>query len=488
MTSSSVNRQVLIVEDDAATRDALALLVGRRGHRVFTADTLAQARATLEQHPDLDFVLTDLGLPDGDGLSLLAPEAGLTARHAFVVLTGERRIERAVEAMRLGAIDFLNKPVEPDTLALTLTRVERHLDDQDAQRELRRELARHGAFEGLVGRTDAMQAVYALVERVARSRLPVFVLGESGTGKELLARAIHRVSQRRARPFVAINCGAIPDALVESELFGHERGAFTGATTRRAGVFEQADQGTLFLDELPEMPPEHQVSLLRVLEEGRVRPVGSARELPVDVRVVSATNRDPEQAVREGRLREDLFFRLHVFPITLPPLRDRKDDIPLLAAHFVRQVAQSEGGPELPLTDAAMDALRAHTWPGNLRELRNVIARAWLLAPHDTGGSIDRPHLPPAIAQLASPGAARVAPAAAPAPAAATAVAPDTDDAIRVPIGTTLADAERALVEATLARFHGHRERTAQALGITPKTLYNKCRAWGLQPPRNVRS
>ncbi|MGM0575021.1 MAG: sigma-54-dependent transcriptional regulator [Myxococcota bacterium] len=462
----SGRRHALVVEDDADAREALSALLEAHGFRATPAETLAEARARLDEGHAADLIMLDLGLPDGDGMELLGDIEDLPGRRAVIVLTGERRLERAVEAMRSGAFDYLPKPLSPEALEIALQRLEWFFESTEAQRNLRRQLARAGRFQGMVGRSRAMQEVYALVERVAPSRLPVFVRGESGTGKELLARAVHDLSPRKRRPFVAINCGAIPASLVESELFGHERGAFTGATARHDGVFRQADGGTLFLDELPEMPQDTQVKLLRVLESGTVRRVGGREDLPVDVRIVSATNRHPEEAVREGLLREDLFFRLHVVPVTLPPLRERRADVPLLAETFLEAATEETGTPVASLTPAAVEALKAWHWPGNVRELRNVMARAALLS----GGEPITP------AHLGLP--------AAPSPTAAGGPARSPGDAIRVPVGATLREAERLVVEAYLERFRGHRARTARALGITPKTLYNKCKTWGLDPDR----
>jgi len=462
-------RQALVVEDEPASRDALATLVGHRGVEVRTAGSVKEARALLAAEPALDLAFVDLGLPDGDGMDLIAEVVAGAPGCAVVVITGERRLERAVEAMRRGASDFLSKPLEPRVLELTLDRLGRHLDDRDEQRRLRRELMAHGTYQGMVGRSAPIRRVFEQVERVAPSGLPTFILGESGTGKELLAHAIHAVSRRRAGPFIAVNCGAIPHQLAESELFGHERGAFTGAVRSQPGAFERADGGTLFLDEVTEMPLDIQVTLLRVLETGRIQRVGGQRELNVDVRMVCATNRDPEEAVREGRFREDLFYRLHVIPIALPPLRERRDDIPLLARHLLADLARQDKARITELSADTLAALAAHAWPGNVRELRNTLARASVLA---LGEAIE-----PEDLGLQRPSAGRrVGDGGAPLPPA-----PDRGTAlVRIPLEATLADAERLLIEASLTHHGGHRGKTARALGIAPKTLYNKCKAYGI--------
>ena len=469
MNAAPRPRRVLVVEDDAESSAPLAELLEQRGYEPLIAGTLAHAAQALDAAPP-DLILLDMGLPDGDGMDLLTRVAARPGRHFVVVLTSDRKLERAVEAMRLGAVDYVTKPLHPGALEAMLTRVGRLLDDADERRALRRELARHGTFEGLVGRSRAMREVYELADRGAPSRLPIFIGGESGTGKELLARAIHRLSPRRGRPFVALNCGAIPSGLAESELFGHERGAFTGAAARREGAFEQANGGTLLLDELGEMPLDLQVRLLRVLENGTIRRVGGTSDIPIDVRIVSATNRAPTEALTTGRLREDLFYRVYVFPIELPPLRERGDDVVLLAEHFAREAATADGHRPSGLSDDARAALLRYPWPGNVRELRNAMTRASLIA---HGETIRLEHLPPTLATDA------LAVGAPPAGQGARPAGGD-DAEVRVALGTSLEAAERLLVDRTLAHFGGHRERTARALGITPKTLFNKCKAYGL--------
>jgi len=445
--------RALVVEDEAPSRAAVALLLESAGFAVTSLDSCRAVRELVaaSEPPDLDVAIVDLGLPDGDGLDLIQPLSALPRGCLVVVLSGERKLDRAVEAMRRGAVDYLVKPLDHATLGLLLSRLERQLDERDERRRLERELMRHGTYQGLIGRSPPMLAIYDRLARAAPSDLPVFVRGESGTGKELVARAVHQVSRRRRGPFVAINCGAIPAQLAESELFGHERGAFTGASRPQAGAFERANGGTLFLDELAEMPLELQVVLLRALEGGVIQRVGGLKEVTVDVRVVAATNRDPAEAVAQGRLRQDLLYRLDVIPIELPPLRERGDDVLLIARHLLGDV---------PLDASATRALMAHAFPGNVRELKNLLARASVMRRGELITALDLGLPDPAHAPSPRP------PAAAP-------------EALVIAADATLAEVERLVVMATLER-HGHnRSATARALAIAPKTLYNKLKAWG---------
>ncbi len=445
--------RALLVEDDAASREAVELLLDGAGFEVRSLGSSAAASAFVaaDPPPELDVAIIDLGLPDGDGIDLIKPLGALPRGCLVVVLSGERKLERAVEAMRRGAVDYLPKPLDPASLRVLLSRLERQLDERDERRRLERELVRYGSYQGLIGRAPAMLEIYDRIERAGPTDLPVFVRGESGTGKELVARAIHQVSRRRRGPFVAVNCGAIPAQLAESELFGHERGAFTGAMRPQSGAFERADGGTLFLDELTEMPLEVQVVLLRALESGVIQRVGGGKEVKVDVRVVAATNRDPAEAVAQARLRHDLLYRLDVIPIALPPLRERGDDVLLIARHLVGDVA---------LDDSAQRALRAHGFPGNVRELKNLLQRAAVMRRGPAIGAAD-------LGLPDREGARR--------PSASQ---PGAPSALTIPAEATLAEAERLVVIAALERHGGHRAATAQALGIAPKTLYNKLKAW----------
>jgi two-component system response regulator AtoC len=436
---------VLIVEDDVNLRAALAALASREGAVPREAGTLEEARKRLAEAP-IDAVLVDLTLPDGSGLSLLgAPEALGTPE--YIVVTGDGTAESAVQALKRGAIDYLTKPVDRARLRSVLANVQRTRVLKHEAVDLRSQLREFGRFGRLIGRSAAMQRVYDLIERVAPTDAGVFVTGESGTGKELVAETIHLLSRRRTRSFVAVNCGALAPSLIESEFFGHEKGSFTGADRRRVGYFERADGGTLFLDEITEMPQELQVKLLRVLEEEAVTRVGATDLTPVDVRIVAASNRDPHEAVTKGQLREDLLYRLNVFPIDLPPLRAREDDAVLLAEHFLDRVNAREGSRKR-FTPRALARLRALSWPGNVRELENAVERAAILADEAIDGeALPRPHPSEAIAE---------------------------DAALHVRIGTPLEDIERRMILATLESLDGNKRRTAELLGISLKTLYNR--------------
>jgi DNA-binding NtrC family response regulator len=434
----------LVVDDDETFRDSLAELVRREGFRAVPASTLAEARAAVaERTPHV--LLVDVLLPDGSGLELLSVDR-LDETCEVVAITGRASVDTAVEALRQGCRDYLTKPVDRARLKSVLANVARTLSLKDELGDLRSELRSLGRFGPLVGTSLAMQHVYDHVSRVAPTEATVLIVGESGTGKELIAQTIHRLSHRRAQPFVAVNCGGITETLMESELFGHEKGSFTGADRRRAGYFERADSGTLFLDEITEMPLESQVKLLRVLESRRFVRVGGAEEVEADVRVVAATNRDPADAVEQGELRDDLRHRLNVFPIEAPPLRERAEDIPLLAEHFLAEINREMDTPRRWTSDA-LDALQAHSWPGNVRELRNAVHRAAILADRDIGPDV----LPTPSASAGSHG-----------------------PVLRVRVGTSIAEAEKRLLLATLEELGGDKRRAAEMLGISLKTLYNR--------------
>ncbi len=430
----------LIVEDDAEAALLLATQVASRGFSVACAGTLLDARRQLSLQP-VDLLLLDLQLPDGNGLALLE-DKDLLGSPEVVLMTGQPPLASSLRAGRHGGLDCLAKPFSLAQLQESLTR--------------HRPSHRLGL---LVGRSQAMQTVYRQMRRVAPTHFTVFLTGESGTGKELAARTLHDLSRRRARPFVAVNCGALSPHLVESEMFGHERGSFTGAERQHAGFFEQARGGTLFLDEITEMPLPLQVKLLRVLESGSFMRVGATCAQSADVRVVAASNRDPAQAVAQGQLREDLFWRLHVFPLAMPPLSARHEDIPLLAAHLLAEIGQAEGEAR-QLDEAGLAALSRREWPGNVRELRNVLKRAWVLG--------DGPALDPGLLGEPAP------PARGPAPAR------QDGTYLRLPLGISLAEAERQLIEATLVHHGHHREQAAATLGVSLKTLYNRLREYGM--------
>ena len=442
--------RALVVDDDVTSQSALAALVRDEGFEVETAGTLADARSSLEgRSPDV--MLLDVGLPDGSGLDFLRELDGATDAE-IVLITGNGTVDAAVEAIRHGASDYLTKPADIARLQSVLVNVVRRHELKGEIGSLRRELRTLGRFGALIGSSAPMQACYDLIGRVAPTDASVIVVGESGTGKELVAETIHRLSGRKEQAFVALNCGAVSPTLIESELFGHERGSFTGASKEHRGFFERAHGGTLFLDEISEMPMESQVRLLRVLETGRVVRVGGEDDIAIDIRVIAATNRPPDEAVEAGKLREDLLYRLGVFPIHLPPLRDRGSDIVLLAEHFLAELNQAEGTARR-FTREALVRLRRHGWPGNVRELKNAVHRATILADED----IEAEHLP-----LASSAAPECGP----------------DSSMRVAIGTTVADAERRLILATLAEHGGNKERSARTLGISLKTLYNKLKRY----------
>jgi len=442
----------LVVEDDPDFAAALEGLVKLEGFDGRSARSLDAARKQLQEQR-VDVVLVDLELPDGRGTELVGDEDAANAE--FIVVTGHATVDSAVNALRGGALDYLTKPVDRSRLRAALANVLRTRSLKAEVSALRGDLRRLGRFGLMVGASDAMQTVYDLIARVAPTQATALIMGESGTGKELAAQTIHRLSRRHNDPWVAVNCGAISAGLIESELFGHEKGSFTGADRRRTGVFEEASGGTLFLDEITEMPADLQVKLLRTLEESEVTRVGGRAPIAVDVRVIAATNRDPELAVREGRLREDLFYRLHVFPITVPPLRQRDNDIELLAEHFLAE-QNREAGTQKKWTRPALERLRAHSWPGNVRELRNAVQRAFILADGDIG--------PEALNSLVAPAAPR---SAAPVVAAGDGVVP-------IEVGSTLEDSEKRLILATLEHCKGNKNETARLLGISLKTLYNR--------------
>jgi DNA-binding NtrC family response regulator len=439
--------RVLIVDDESDSRDALAELTQRWGYDVQTASDGTEAlRRAIEGHPDV--ILTDLVMPNMDGLWLLRALRAEIPECPVVLLTGRGTIQTAVQAIKEGAYDFIEKPLEIPRLRIVL---ERALEKKETMREvqlLRRRIAALAPGTDMIGSGPAMQRVFELVNKVAPSNASVVIGGQSGTGKEVVARAIHNLSPRKEKPFVALNCSAIPATLIESELFGYERGAFTGADQRRMGNFELAHNGTLFLDEIGELPLELQAKFLRVLEDRKFRRLGGRSEVEVDVRVICATNRDLKEEIRRGRFREDLYFRLHVFTIMLPPLRERREDIPLLVHYFLEKFNSETGKRVQGLTAAALATLQGYAWPGNIRELRNTLERAMILVDGDV---IGEEHLPPDL-QSSRPEAAT----------------------LRVPLGLTMDKVEKEYILASLQKNGGNKARTAEVLGISEKTLYNK--------------
>ena len=375
--------KTLIVEDDASLRKSLETAVRDLGGEPRGVGTARQASDALRESPP-HLLIVDISLPDGDGLEILREARQASPDIDAIVVTGSSAIDHAIEALRAGAADYLLKPLRPVELEAVYQRIAERRRLELELDELRTELQETGRLGEMVGRSEAMQKVFEELRKVARTAAPVLISGASGSGKEVAARTIHRLSRRAGKPFVAFNCGAVSPTLIESELFGHERGSFTGADKRRVGYFEEANEGTLFLDEITEMSAELQVRLLRVLEEKSLRRVGGAQEIRVDVRLLSATNRDPEAAMREGKLREDLYYRLNVFPLRLPPLAERREDIPLLADHFLREIDQQEKAGVRQFDPAAIALLQSHSWPGNVRELRNMVHRAYILTEGDT--------------------------------------------------------------------------------------------------------
>ncbi len=437
---------LLLVDDDPEALEWLTELAKAEGFTVAAADSLRNARIHLARlQPDV--LLTDLQLPDGKGIELVNDIESRESTE-LVVITGHASVESAVEALRLGATDYLVKPVDVDRLKAILRRVPRTGELRQEIGELRDELRRLGRFGHILGSSPVMQKLYDQLGRVAPTSATVLLVGESGTGKELAAQTLHDMSRRKRAPFLPLNCGAVSPQLIESELFGHEKGSFTGADRQHKGYFERANGGTLFLDEITEMPQELQVKLLRVLETGTFTRVGTTQPISSDVRLIAATNRNPEQAVAEGKLRQDLYHRLNVFPIAMPPLRDRGTDIELLAQHFLAALNKQEGAAKA-FAPTAIAALYAHSWPGNVRELRNYVQRAFILADE----LIDADLAPTAV------------------------TAPESAPLLTVRVGTTLDEVGRRLIEATLAEC-GSKRKAADMLGISLKTLYNRLAAY----------
>jgi len=443
---------LLIVDDDQNTLASLARAFRLAGHEATVCDNATRALELVKTQP-FDVMLSDVVMPGKDGLSLLEDLRGLGIALPVVMISGQANIEMAVRATRLGAVDFLEKPLSTDKLLLTLDNVLKLKRLEDENRELRLRVGK----QEIVHAGEAMRRVMAQVDRVAASEARVCILGETGTGKELIARALHDRSSRKDGPFVTLNCAAVPAELIESELFGHEKGSFTGAASRHIGKFEQANHGTLFLDEIGDMPVAMQAKLLRVLEERQVERVGGDRTIPVDVRVIVATHRNLDELVRKGTFRQDLYHRIFVFPLVLPPLRERPGDIPALVAHFAAQVCQLNGWKPRKFLPEAIAALEKYSWPGNVRELRNMIERLLLLADEAVDAGLVRTALPGGEA------------AAAGNPSAQSGTLAQRTDQF-----------EREQILAELKR-HGQRMTdTAKALGLERSHLYKKCQALGI--------
>jgi DNA-binding NtrC family response regulator len=454
--------KLLVVDDESGIRDGLSRLLRKWGYEVRAAASAEEALEIVGTYGPA-MVITDLVLPHMDGMGLLQKLQATTRPPVVLILTAHGTVKTAVEAMRQGAFYYLTKPVDPVQLQVLL---EKSLEQASLAREvdlLRHQLRQKGAFGKLTGESKGMQETYRWIELAAKSTVPVFVYGESGTGKELVARTIHDTSARRRRPFVAINCAAIPETLIESEIFGHERGAFTGATDQRIGCFELADGGTLLLDEIAEMNVGVQAKLLRILQDSAFRRVGGKTEIRVDVRVIAATNRPPADALAGGKLREDLFYRLHVFAIALPPLRERPEDIVPLARSFIDEFNVEHGRQVIGLSPEAEQALLRHPWPGNVRELRNAIQRAVALT---QDAVLTAEHLRPAILVVSRP---PLAPSASPQPT------------------RSIREMERQLIVDTLESTGHDKTHAAVRLGISLKTLYNKIAKYKIRAEKQAR-
>jgi len=450
---------VLIVDDEPNTRAALAEIVSVEGFTNAVAGDLREARIQIvRQSPDV--VLTDLKLPDGSGMDLFK-ELDPSIPVEVILITGHASVESAVDALRLGAADYLIKPINMQRLKAILDRIPRAGDLKAEIGSLRGELRRFGRFGRMLGGSPAMQDLYDQIGKVAPTEATVLLIGESGTGKELAAQTLHDLSLRRKRPFLAVNCGAISPNLIESEMFGHERGSFTGAERQHKGYFERSHGGTLFLDEITEMPIELQVKLLRVLETGLFMRVGTNQETECDVRIIAATNRNPQEAVADGKLREDLYHRLNVFPIHLPPLRERAKDVELLAQSFLDMLNETHKSAKA-FSPAMLADMASHAWPGNVRELKNYVHRAFIMT---DGGLIDTVAAP---IQLA--------------PAGKT----ESEPIVTIPVGTSLAEADRRLIFATLQHCGGVKKHAAEVLGISLKTLYNRLEDYAADDAREA--
>ena len=445
---------VLVVDDERNIRTALAKLLTQAGHTALAAENGEQALTVLEETPS-DLVITDLKMVGVDGLDVLRAVKQRRPDTEVILLTAYGTIDSAVEAMKVGAYDYLTKPVDPERLVHLVGKALEHKALRDEVRQLRERAAVREAFEHIVGRSLRMREVYEQVRQVAETTATVLISGESGTGKELVAHAIHNRSARKEGPFATLNCGALPETLLESELFGYERGAFTGALATKAGRIEQADGGTLFLDEVGEMSPKTQVDFLRVVQEREVRRLGGNRPITVDVRFIAATNKDLEAAVRTGAFREDLYYRLAVVPIALPPLRDRLEDIPLLATAFLREFCTRYARGEMYFSPAALQALREYAWPGNVRELRNLVERL-VVTVRERG--IRPVHLPSTILTGERP-----------------------ERSLTIPLGTPLHVVEEQIIRRTLGAVTANRERAAKILGISPRALHYKLRRYGVE-------
>lgn len=462
--TAGVKVRVVVAEDEETQRAALARIIGGWGYEVRTAPDGRAALDLLQEWP-AHVVVTDLKMPRMDGYELLRQLRDQENPPKSIVLTAFGNVETAITTTHdLGAFWFLEKPLQMSALRALIERASSHHHLTAETTRLKRQLRYHGMVGDLVGQSPQMQHIFHLIQQVAPSKAAVLITGESGTGKELVARAIHSLSTRSSGPFVALNCAALPETLMESELFGHEKGAFTGAVERRSGCFELAEGGTLLLDEIGEMPISTQAKLLRVLEDSRVRRLGGSREFDVDVRVVAATNRNPKEAVKGGMLREDLYYRLNVFHIEMPPLRQRLDDLPILIEALLTTLNEKHGCRVPALDEEVTEIFERYSWPGNIRELRNVLERSVILAGDI---AVRKVHLPPSL--LVTNGAPPPTPVA------------EDPRIVSIAVGTTVEEAERNLILRTLEHTKNNKTRAAEILGISLKTLHNKLKIYGDQ-------
>jgi len=451
-------RTILVVDDEPGQRAMLHAVLSAEGYEIAEAKDGASALAQVEAH-FYDLILMDVRMAQLDGMAALKAIKTRSPGIPIILMTAYGTVRDAVEAMKAGAYDYLTKPLDIDELKLTVARGLRHATLEEENARLRALVGRDVDIGPIIGTSEPMRRVFEAIALVAPTEATALILGESGTGKELVAQAIHANSPRRAGPLITVNCAALPETLLESELFGHERGAFTGATERRLGRFELAHGGTIFLDEIGDLPPTAQTKLLRVLQSQEFERVGGTNTLKIDVRVIAATNKDLEAAVRAGQFREDLWYRLYVFPLTLPPLRERRDDIPLLAEHFLKRYAERHRRRLRGLTPRALDLLMRYEWPGNVRELEHTIERAVILA---RGEHITPEEFPPTIRAIGGD------------PTDTTPQEPP------LPVGLSLKDVERELIRRTLEHTGGNRTKAAEILGISRATLHNKLKEYGL--------
>jgi DNA-binding NtrC family response regulator len=450
---SSTPLKVLIVDDEDAIREVLEMRLESWGFEVRTAATGNEGRdAAAEFNPDI--IVSDVVMPGLSGVELLSELKAGNARRPVILITAQGSIDLAVEAMKLGALDFLTKPIDNNKLKAILESTRKDIELRRESNKLFRQLEQNAGLGEFVGTSRKMREIYDLIRNLGPTDTSVIITGESGTGKELAARTIHQLSSRNRGPFVPVNAAAIPENLIESELFGHEKGAFTGAVAVRAGCFEIANRGTLFLDEIAEMPMALQPRLLRVLEDRHVRRLGGAQEFTVDVRVLAATNQDPVEAVKAGKLREDLFYRLNVFTVPLPSLRERLGDLPLLTHHFIHEFNSKHRMKVDGMKEETTVLLQSYGWPGNVRELRNVMERAVIMA---KAGMIEPPHLPAYVSS------------------------PPAGDRIMIPAGATIADAEREMILRALQNSGNNKAEAARRLGLDVKTIRNKLKSYGIE-------